>query len=166
MPGKGKPGLLIRKGTLAQRQSRRPLISRFRVLSPGGLLTRRWRNGQRISLLTRRLPVRIRGGALTLRWSKRTSHQALNLETAGSSPARSTRGPIVYGLGSWPFKPWNRVRLPAGSPRVRWSSTTPGFDPEAACESGSRRPSGVVQWAGPVAVNHVISVRVTAPEPR
>jgi hypothetical protein len=37
--------------------------------------------------------------------------------------------------------------------------------PEAACESGTRRPSGVVQWAGPVAVNHVISVRVTAPEP-
>src|SRR5262245_24144074 len=35
-----------------------------------------------------------------LRWSKRTSHQALNLETAGSSPARSTHGPIVHGLGS------------------------------------------------------------------
>ena len=28
---------------------------------------------------------------LTLRWSKRTSHQALNLETAGSNPARSTQ---------------------------------------------------------------------------
>jgi hypothetical protein len=26
-----------------------------------------------------------------LRWSKRTSHQALNLETAGSNPARSTQ---------------------------------------------------------------------------
>jgi hypothetical protein len=49
--------------------------------------------GQRTSLLTRRLPVRVRGGALTLRWSKRTPHQALNLEAAGSSPARSTHDP-------------------------------------------------------------------------
>jgi hypothetical protein len=61
-------------GPLAQWQSGRLLISRFRVRSPGGLPTRRWRNRK----------------AQPLRWSKRTSHQALNLETAGSSPARST----------------------------------------------------------------------------
>ena len=49
-----------------------------------------------------------------LRWSKRTSHQALNLETAGSNPARSTHGPIVYGLGSGVFTPGNGVRVPVG----------------------------------------------------
>jgi hypothetical protein len=48
------------------------------------------------------------------RWSKRTSHQALNLETAGSNPARSTHGPIVYGLGSGVFTLENGVRVPVG----------------------------------------------------
>jgi hypothetical protein len=52
-----------------------------------------------------------------LRWRKRISHQALNLEAAGSNPARSTHGPIVYGLGSEVFTLGNGVRLPVGLPR-------------------------------------------------
>ena len=46
---------------------------------------------------------------ITLCWSKRTSRQALILEAAGSSPARSTQDPIVDS-------PWVTA--------VWWSSTS------------------------------------------
>lgn len=52
---------------------------------------------------------------------------------------------MVYGLGSLPFKQRDGVRISVGSLRIRHS--------------------GVAQRAGPVAVNHVIGVRITAPEP-
>jgi hypothetical protein len=55
-----------------------------------------------------------------LRWSNGLSRQALNLENAGSIPARSTQdnGPVVYGLGSGLFTPGNGVRLSVGLLRV------------------------------------------------
>ena len=51
------------------------------------------------------------------RWRNGKRAQALNLEAAGSNPARSTHGPIVYGLGSEVFTLGNGVRLPVGLPR-------------------------------------------------
>src|SRR5215472_8078208 len=78
---------------------------------------RRWRHGKRARLLTGRSGFDSSVTRSRSVGGKRTTRLPLKQETAGSNPARSTRGPIVYGLGSGVFTPGNRVRLPVGSLR-------------------------------------------------
>ena len=130
-------------GPLAQWQSGRLLISRFRVRSPGGLLERRWRNGKRARLLsgrsgfdssaTRSRSVGVNG------YLTRPSTWGLRVRTPhGARAAPSSMGSI-RGL-----RPRERGSTPRGLPRSGVTGTCRPHKPgdegsNPSCATSTRR---------------------------
>ena len=87
-----------------------------------------------------------------LRWRNGITHLALNLETAGSTPARSTydQGPIGQWLGHLPFKQEKAGRNRLGSLRsgLELGSSRVPYAQQREFESRLRNQSGVAQRQG------------------
>ena len=114
-------------GPLTQWQSGGLLIREFRVRAPDGPRTASvaGATGQRGRLLSGRLPVRVRGDALMLRWSKRISRLPLN-RSCRFKPGTEHSGPIGQWLGRLPFKQEKAGRNRLGSLRSRGMDTSLG----------------------------------------
>ncbi len=63
--------------------------------------------------------VAARGSKLACRCQEELDNSPDSPETAGSCPAWVTQAPIVYGLGSGIFTPWDGVRVSVGVLRGR-----------------------------------------------
>ena len=106
---------------------------------------RRWRNGKARLPSKRTVGVRLPGGALTLRWRKRSDSPGPQPGACGFESRAEHSRPTVYGLGSG-VSPPNRVRLPVGSLRGwRSSVARQARNPRSEVRIRHPRHSGVVQ---------------------
>ena len=156
---------------------------RNRGQHPGGVLKRRWRNGKRGGLLSRRSRFDSSAayarscsvGVADISPGSQPGECRFDPGTEHARPYRPMARPLAFQAGEDGSEP-SRVTAGWGSPvpRLAHNQETAGSNPAPATKARrapgpERRQSAALSFwcrlmAGPLAVNQLIGVRVPAPE--